>query len=201
VSKCFTTLCHSLNSMVKKNPYIDTKLSGSTGVMVLVKDNHLHCANVGDSRAILIRGSNYVIELSTDQKPSDPIEKQRIIANGGRVHPCRSSTCSSVPSGKYVGPPRVWNKTSEVPGLMMSRSFGDEIGHACGIICTPVVKTFPLDKDCSTLVVATDGLWEMLGYGMINSICRNHLQAKDASAAAKELCLKAQQAWQKVAAR
>jgi serine/threonine protein phosphatase PrpC len=76
--------------MVKKNPYIDTKLSGSTGVMVLVKDNMVHCANVGDSRAILIRKSNYIVELSTDQKPSDPSEKQRILANGGKVHPCRS---------------------------------------------------------------------------------------------------------------
>lgn len=81
---------------------------------------------------------------------------------------------------------------------MMSRSFGDEIGHTCGVICTPVVKTFPLDGDCSTLVVATDGLWEMLGYSVISSICRGHLQTKNAAAAARELCLKAQQAWQKV---
>jgi serine/threonine protein phosphatase PrpC len=81
---------------------------------------------------------------------------------------------------------------------MMSRSFGDEIGHTCGVICTPVVKAFPLDNDCSILVVATDGLWEMLGCGMISSICRSHLQTKNAAAAAKELCLRAQQAWQKV---
>lgn len=105
VSKCFTSLCHSLNSMLKKNPYIDSKLSGSTGVIVLVKDGHLHCANVGDSRAILIKGASYVIELSTDQKPSDPVEKQRIIANGGRVHPCRSTFCSPSAQRQVRGPP------------------------------------------------------------------------------------------------
>jgi serine/threonine protein phosphatase PrpC len=91
VAKCFAALCHSLHAMVKKNPQIDTKLSGSTGVLVLVKDGSLHCANVGDSRAVLVRGGQYVLELSSDQKPSDPAEKQRILASGGRVHPCRST--------------------------------------------------------------------------------------------------------------
>lgn len=39
--------------MLKKNIYIDTKLSGSTGVMVAVHQGKIICANVGDSRAVL----------------------------------------------------------------------------------------------------------------------------------------------------
>lgn len=37
------------------------------------------------------------------------------------------------------GPLRVWKKREELPGLMMTRSFGDKIGHMIGIICTPEI--------------------------------------------------------------
>ena len=42
-----------------------------------------------------------------------------------------------MPNGAPIGPNRVWKKFEEAPGLMMSRTFGDRMGHACGIICTP----------------------------------------------------------------
>jgi hypothetical protein len=38
-----------------------------------------------------------------------------------------------------IGPMRVWRKNEDAPGLMMSRTFGDRVGHACGVICTPEV--------------------------------------------------------------
>lgn len=89
----FVELCHSLNNMLKKHIYIDSKLSGSTGVMVMSHEKKLICANVGDSRAVLYRlvdeSQLEFIPMSRDQKPSDPAERQRIIAHGGKVHPCR----------------------------------------------------------------------------------------------------------------
>lgn len=79
--------------MLKKHIYIDSKLSGSTGVMVMSHQKKLICANVGDSRAVLYRVVDEMqlefIPMSRDQKPSDPTERQRIIAHGGKVHPCR----------------------------------------------------------------------------------------------------------------
>lgn len=79
--------------MLKKHIYIDSKLSGSTGVMVMSHQKKLICANVGDSRAVLYRvvdeSQLEFIPMSRDQKPSDPTERQRIIAHGGKVHPCR----------------------------------------------------------------------------------------------------------------
>lgn len=140
LAKSFTDACHNLNVMLKKASFIETKLSGSTGVMVLVEPGRVTCSNVGDSRAILFSplGNNFTAyPLSTDQKPSDPQERARIISHGGKVHPSRRSFFSLVPSGKFLGPPRVWTKNGDIPGLMMSRSFGDEVGHSCGIICTP----------------------------------------------------------------
>ena len=43
--------------------------------MVFQVGERLICANVGDSRAILVKGNN-IIPLSIDQKPDDPEEKE-----------------------------------------------------------------------------------------------------------------------------
>ena len=40
-------------------------------------------------------------------------------------------------AGVPIGPPRIWDKKSDGPGLMMSRSFGDQVGHTLGIIAEP----------------------------------------------------------------
>ena len=91
-TKSLTETCHILNNMLKKSVYVDTKLSGSTGIIVTVDKDKIVCANVGDSRAVLLRMTGNqltVVPLSVDQKPSDPVEKQRIISHGGKVHPSR----------------------------------------------------------------------------------------------------------------
>ena len=64
--------------------------------------------------------------LSRDHKPSEPDEMNRILKSGGRVEAFRDNY------GNFIGPERVWNKQGEGPGLAMSRSFGDEVGHKVG---------------------------------------------------------------------
>ena len=39
--------------------------------------------------------------------------------------------------GNFIGPPRIWDQSGDGPGLMMSRSFGDQTGHRVGMICIP----------------------------------------------------------------
>ena len=58
--------------------------SGSCATVVLVVDEMCYVANTGDSRGVLsVDGGKQVIALSNDHKPTDPIEKERILANGG----------------------------------------------------------------------------------------------------------------------
>jgi len=46
-----------------------------------------YVANVGDSRAIMsCEKGKKVIDMSRDHKPCDENEKQRILANGGKVY-------------------------------------------------------------------------------------------------------------------
>jgi len=54
----------------------DVRMSGSTCVSVLCYGRRLFVANVGDSRAILIKQSQhnecFAVPLSRDHKPDDP---------------------------------------------------------------------------------------------------------------------------------
>ncbi|CAD8097600.1 unnamed protein product [Paramecium primaurelia] len=58
---------------------IDTNLSGSTTVSLLIIKDIIYSANVGDSRAIMCKFDNgwTVIELSRDHKPEDPQKKKK----------------------------------------------------------------------------------------------------------------------------
>ena len=59
--------------------------------------------------------------LSNDHKADDPLEKKRIEEHGGRVDSYRNF------NGDPIGPARVWMMYEDIPGLAMSRSFGDLI--------------------------------------------------------------------------
>lgn len=77
---------------------------------VLTYGRKIYLANVGDSRAILIRkcandrNAFEVAALTRDQKPDDPHERKRIEANGGRVEAYIDN------NGNKLGPARVWLK-------------------------------------------------------------------------------------------
>ena len=44
-----------------------------------------------------------------------------------------------------MGPHRVWLKTENIPGLAMSRSFGDYVASTVGVIAEPEVINYKLD--------------------------------------------------------
>jgi serine/threonine protein phosphatase PrpC len=61
--------------------------SGSCAVVILIVDDMMYFANVGDSRAILSKNhGEHVIPVTVDHKPSDLDEQKRISLAGGRVY-------------------------------------------------------------------------------------------------------------------
>ena len=148
-----------INNDLITTSQIDTTFSGSTCVTLLVTPSRLLCANTGDSRAVLgsyINDNWCYRDLSRDHKPSEENEMKRIISSGGRIQPYKDE------NNNPIGPERVWLLDDDVPGLAMSRSFGDEIAHNVGVICVPEVGTFDLKEEDKFFVVASDGLWEFI---------------------------------------
>ena len=62
---------------------------------------------------------------------------KRILENNGRIEKYYDTDFDA-----FVGPKRIWLKNSDIPGLAMTRSFGDVIGHNVGVTSEPeITKT------------------------------------------------------------
>lgn len=120
----------------------------------------IYCANIGDSRSILIEADEQNqwkhTPLSKDHKPDEPGEKKRILERGGRIDTYRDE------EGNEMGPFRVWLKDSEIPGLAMSRSFGDYVASQVGVICEPEIQILDIKERHKMVLQASDGIWEFL---------------------------------------
>ena len=94
--------------------------------------------------------------LSRDHKPDDPEESKHILANNGRIDSYRDQL------GNQIGPMRVWLKTEDIPGLAMSRSFGDAMASRVRVNAIPEITEVTLEPEDKVIVLASDGVWEFL---------------------------------------
>ena len=141
---------------------VDTSLSGSTAVLCAFRNGRLYAASCGDSRAVLggpgPAGQVVSDAVTVDHKPDAPAEKARILAAGGRVMATRTRLAPH-----FVGPARVWLRDLPAPGLAMSRSLGDMVAKAAGVVSTPDRVMRKLQGPAHRwLVVASDGLWDFV---------------------------------------
>lgn len=113
---------------------------GSTAVVAVVCSSHIIVANCGDSRAVLCRGKE-AIPLSTDHKPNREDEYARIKASGGKVFE--------------------WNGHRVFGVLAMSRSIGDRYLKP-SVIPEPEVMFVPRAREDECLIMASDGLWDVM---------------------------------------
>lgn len=151
-----------VNEKLISNESINSIFSGTTCVSVIYTPIRLICANIGDSRAVLGRFDKNLkkwisINLSRDHKPTEEDEAKRIYRKGGRIKPYIDEE-----TGEEVGPQRVWVKDDEVPGLAMTRSFGDRVASIAGTICVPEIKEYNFNEDDKFLIIASDGVWEFI---------------------------------------
>nr|XP_051205553.1 probable protein phosphatase 2C 21 [Lolium perenne] len=143
---------------IKGIPYSE----GSTASVALIRGNQIIVGSVGDSRCVLSRNGQ-AMDLSTDHKPNLPDERRRIQNAGGRVtRDTRRVWCA--------GQERVQLGSYRVNGLLaMSRSIGDFILKSNGlsateqmVTCNPDVRTVDITDDTEFLLIASDGIWDIL---------------------------------------
>ena len=180
---------HAERDLHKKSK-IDANLSGTTCVMVAQIGDRFICANIGDSRAIMIKTGNEIVPLSIDQKPDDPEESKRIVQNGGEISQYEED-------GEKSGPYRIWKKGEVYPGIAMSRSVGDFIATSLGVVPEAKFIEEKIDQDCKFIVVASDGIWEFLDNKRVGEIVMPYYKNDDPDGACKALIKEATEWWNK----
>ena len=164
------------NESLKRYKQIDSDLSGSTCVSVIYTPKKLIIANLGDSRCVLgTKNKNEwkYINLSRDHKPDIKEEADRIKKKGGRIRPMIDE------DGNFVGPMRVYMKDKDMPGLAMTRSFGDNFASIAGTICEPEVKEHILVPEDKFIVLASDGLFEFISSEEVGNIVKGYYEKND----------------------
>lgn len=128
-------------------------------------------------------------DLTRDHKPGDKDESARIKACGGRIEPYRDD------NNEFIGPERVWLKTQDIPGLAMSRSFGDRVAASVGCISTPEIFEFNLDENDKFLIAASDGIWEFITSKECVDIIKDYYLANDAQSCCEFLLEESSRRW------
>ena len=184
------------NEKLVENEEINSLFSGSTCVSVIYTPEKLIVPNIGDSRAVLGRLINKenneykAINLSRDHKPTEKDEAQRIIENDGRIQPFTEE-------GEFVGPERVWIKEEDVPGLAMTRSFGDRVAATVGVMSEPEIKEFDFDENDKFMIIASDGIWEFISSQECVDIIKNFYDKNELKECCEYLYQESSKRWLK----
>ncbi|GAB6019447.1 tRNA methyltransferase ppm2 [Chamberlinius hualienensis] len=138
------------------------ELAGSTALIVLLKNSKIYCGNVGDSRAVAsVHGQ--VEQLSFDHKPYVEAESKRIIAAGG------------------------WVELNRVNGnLALSRALGDFVfkkndkkrAEEQIVTAYPDVIVKDITSDHEFIVIACDGIWDVLSNEEVVDFVRHRIAEK-----------------------
>ncbi|XP_029049618.1 probable protein phosphatase 2C T23F11.1 [Osmia bicornis bicornis] len=152
-----------LDKAMQHDVTLKDEQAGTTVIALLVKDNILYSANAGDSRAVAsIKG--YTVQLSRDHKPTLKDERERIEAAGG------------------------WVEFNRVNGLLsLSRALGDftfkrnerKSPQEQIVTAFPEVQKFQITEDWEFVVLACDGIWDvMTSTEVVNFIRARLMQPK-----------------------
>lgn len=146
-----------LHQKITEKKYTD---GAATLLMVVEHDNRrLIVANSGDVRAVIARG-DLAIPITTDHKPEDPQEKLRIYHLGGFV-----------------------SETSRVDGILsLSRAIGDNYLQP-HVTFRPDVYIVDIKPSDRFVIIACDGLWDVMTNEQAVAIASSYHTAAEAAAA------------------
>ena len=119
---------------------------GSTACIVYITKEYsinnskkiLYCANIGDTRAVLINNTS-IKRITYDDRATDKNESERIKNSGGVIF-----------GGRVFG------------NLMLTRAFGDYEFKKSGVICNPHIVKYDINYDDKFIIIASDGLCDAL---------------------------------------
>ncbi|XVE77505.1 hypothetical protein DITRI_Ditri13aG0068200 [Diplodiscus trichospermus] len=147
--------------------------SGTTALTALIFGRLLMVANAGDCRAVLCRKGE-AIDMSKDHRPIYPSERRRVEELGGFID-----------DGYLNGV------------LSVSRALGDwdmkfPKGSSSPLIAEPEFRQVVLTEDDEFLIIACDGIWDVMSSQHAVSLVRRGLERHDdPEQCAKDLVMEA----------
>ena len=145
IEHCMELSFKKIEQKAKESNFI---LVGNTATIILINThNHIiYCGNVGDSSCMIVN-NEHAFKISYDDKCSDDNEKKRIEKEGGCI---------------------INNRLNNV--LAITRSIGDFDQKGKGLIAIPHIHKHTIVKKDKFLVVASDGIWDVVNQDILFDI-------------------------------
>lgn len=134
---------------------------GATALTVLTEGDKIVVANLGDARAVLIHGNGQAERLSRDRKANDPEEQKAVEARHGAI---------------------VQGRVANQEGtslLAVSAAMGDF--DFPGIQKDPDIREITRQSDDKQLVLACDGVWDVIRDDEVTAIIGSEKDPQKAS--------------------
>ena len=132
---------HDLNNFLRSKDVQD----GATLALVMKCEKEIIAANIGDSRALIVKHNGSIFPLSYDHKPYERSELEEIRNRGTYISHMRTSGI-----------------------LAISRSLGDFA--LAGVTATPCITEYTLGDDDYRLVIACDGVFDVMSNEEVGSM-------------------------------
>ena len=126
--------------------FFDSEYIGTTATLILIKDNKIYCANVGDTKAYIIYDKTYK-QISNDHKCTNEDERKRITEIGGKII-----------------------KNRVMGQLILTRTLGDLYVKQFGVINTPDINVYDINETINYIIIASDGVWDVVDLDTITNM-------------------------------
>lgn len=152
VEEAFVRAFEKVDADMKETDAVMHRMAGTTVTCAHVRDEMLYVANVGDSRAILVKSDGTVQVLTVEDNCRTNVEEvNRIRLAGGKV---------------------VEDRVDRI--LAVTRAIGDGDFRSSGVITVPHVSGPTKLSPGDVVILATDGLWDVLSNDQVSQIVRRH---------------------------
>ena len=148
-----TTLTNAFTQIDNELRFYDSEHTGSTATIIIIQNNTIHCANVGDSHAYLLTKNKYT-KLTTEHKCTDETEAKRITQQGGTIQ-----------KGRVNGQ------------LVLSRTLGDLHVKQHGVIALPSISVNTITNDVTFCIIASDGVWDVIDGDYLLAMSKAYVHA------------------------
>lgn len=131
----------------------NARKGGSTACVVFIHRQHIYCANVGDSKAVLCR-NGVVISLSQQHRYINKMENRRVLSEGGFFQNKGQLGDSGLNVCRSIGDFHCYDKSG-----LMQNSFNAK-STCLGFSSEPEIMSVKESELDEFIFIASDGVWD-----------------------------------------